>query len=487
MPVNSFDNYYMSWKPVRGELERPYYLSLARRLERDIVSGALPENTKLPPQRELADYLDLNLSTVTRAYKVCELKGLLYAATGRGTFVAPGISAQDTFAGDSAQDLFAPPQNVLYRGGDPVIECGMIRPFYETNQIVLDVAREIMSRPEAVRLLEYGDPVGSDYQRGMAVRWLGHLGIPAECGRVLLAAGAQNALSVVLVSVFGAGDKIAVDSFTYTNFKKLANLLHIQLVAVEGDESGMLPDALESACMQSGVRGVYIMPTCQNPTGVFMPDKRRKELARIAESHDLTVIEDDIYSFLAAGAENGELSPGSSFVSLLPERTIHICSISKAICAGLRVAFVVFPEKYKSRLTAGILNVNLKTVSLNAEIAARLIESGRAAEIAGRKLALAKKRNEIFYSFFDTPYADRMARFFYWLPLPEHVTGVEFELAALEKGVHVLGSQRFAMQSGEMPAFVRVSVTSPDTEEDLQRALRVIKKLLSGGEISFFV
>ena len=45
----------------------------------------------LPPQRALAQALEVNLSTVTRAYKEIEQKGLVYAVTGRGTFVAPGV------------------------------------------------------------------------------------------------------------------------------------------------------------------------------------------------------------------------------------------------------------------------------------------------------------------------------------------------------------------------------------------------------------
>ncbi len=89
MPVNSFENYPMSWKPSKSALSKPYYLSIASLLEADILSGALKAHTKLPPQRELADFLDLNLSTITRAYKLCELKGLLYAVTGNGTFVSP--------------------------------------------------------------------------------------------------------------------------------------------------------------------------------------------------------------------------------------------------------------------------------------------------------------------------------------------------------------------------------------------------------------
>lgn len=76
MPVNSFENYPMSWKPTLTLTQNPLYLSLAMAMEEDIQNGVLLPGTKLPPQRELADYLDLNLSTITRAFKVCEKKGL---------------------------------------------------------------------------------------------------------------------------------------------------------------------------------------------------------------------------------------------------------------------------------------------------------------------------------------------------------------------------------------------------------------------------
>ena len=38
MPVNSFDNYPMNWKPDKKMLKFPMYLSLADLLEQDIIS-----------------------------------------------------------------------------------------------------------------------------------------------------------------------------------------------------------------------------------------------------------------------------------------------------------------------------------------------------------------------------------------------------------------------------------------------------------------
>lgn len=469
MPVNSFENYPMAWKPQKEKLDKPYYLSIAAGLENDILTGKLPENTKLPPQRELADYLDLNLSTITRAYKLCELKGLVYAVTGRGTFVSPGIFAQDTFL----------EKNVGF------IEMGMIKPFYESNPSVRKTAQHVLDDPESIRLFEYSDPFGTKRQIDAALKWLRFLGIDATRENVLPSAGAQNALAVVLISLFKPGDKIAVDRFTYTNFKGLANFLHIQLIAVPMDELGMSPDALSQICSNAEIKGIYLMPTCSNPTGIFMPPSRRLELAEIIRKQELLVIEDDIYSFLAVyGRVPADTRP---FFSLLPERTIHICSISKSLCPGLRVAFIAFPGQYRERLVTGMLHINLKTVSLNGEIITQLIESKEAERIIGEKIRLARKRNQIFHSVFPSDKPNEVERFFHWLPIPGRLTSEELELAALQKGIHLLGSHRFAMQSQDKSSYVRVSVTSPDTENDLRKGLLILKGIFEQNRIDFFV
>lgn len=464
MPVNSFEDYYMSWKPEKEKLDRPYYLSLAQQLERDIAEGHLPENTKLPPQRELADFLDLNLSTITRAYKLCELKGLLYGVTGSGTFVSPGTRSKDTFLDKGGSQ------------GSSLIEMGMIRPFYETDSVVRDTARIILERRDSCSLFEYSNPLGTERQLHAARLWLQKQGTDADGNNLMIVAGAQNALSVILISLFKAGDKIAVDEFTYTNFKSLANLLSIQLIAVEGDECGMLPEALDFLCRSTGLKGIYLMPSCSNPTGIFMPQSRREELAQIIRKHQLLVIEDDIYSFLAPVGTR-------SFFSLLPENTLHICSISKSLCAGLRVAFLAFPEQLREPLVSGMLCINLKTVSLNAEIIAELILSGRADKVSEEKIALARRRNCIFKELFPMEKGD-IPRFFHWVRLPEELRSQEAELLALHRGLHILGSHRFAMGKQNSSAYIRISIVSPKSEEELERGLALLKEILRGEQCS---
>lgn len=454
MPVNSFENYPMSWKPVKKELKRPYYRALAEALEQEILEGRLVPDTKLPPQRELADFLDLNLSTITRAYKLCELKGLLYAVTGRGTFVAPGVSAGDTFLNQE----------------NAMIELGMVRPFYQCSQMIQAAAGRVLASPDSLRLFEYGDPFGTGRQLRAAARWLNRFGVPADESRILLTSGAQNALSVILISLFKAGSKIGADRFTYTNFKGLAGFLHIQLIPIDGDAFGMTPEALLYACRHTDLEGLYLMPSCNNPSALFMPETRRQELAAIIRHYKLLVIEDDIYSFLRQGRE-------PSFYSLLPEQTVHICSISKSLCPGLRTAFMAVPPACKEILTRGMLNINLRSAPLNGEILAELIDSGDAGRILKQKLRLARERNQIFQSVFPQEATDDIPRFFHWLPLPEGLTSEEAECLALEKGVRILGSHRFALTGQERSSYVRAAITSPATSAKLQRGLLILKEI----------
>ena len=457
MPVNSFENYPMSWKPKRSELTNPLYLSISSLMEQDIASGKLSPNTMLPPQRELADFLDLNLSTITRAYKICELKGLVYATVGKGTFVSPNINLPNVF--ENHEQL------------TPLIEMGVIKPFYETNAMVLDTIQSITKKPGSESLLEYCNPLGTHFQKQNAQKWLERFQIHSSIDNILIASGAQNALTISLASLFKPGSKIATDLYTHPNFISLANMLNIQLLPVAGDDGGMLPEALDAVCQLNAVSGIYLMPTCSNPTNITMPMSRRNELAHIIKKHHLILIEDDVYAFLFSN----DYSPISA---LVPEHSIYICSTSKSLCAGLRVAFMVFSDCFKTNLISGVYNINLKTSSFNVETVAELIHNGTADMIVNKKIELARSRKEAFIRYFPD-FQTKLDNFcfFEWVPLPADINGNLFEKLAEMGGVHVFSSNRFAVGNTSGKAYVRLALSSPSDIPELEKGLKVIQSL----------
>lgn len=457
MPVNNYDNYPMAWRPDKGRLGQPVYLSLARQLEDDITAGKLRENARMPPQRELADFLDLNLSTITKVYKLCEKKGLLYAVVGKGTFVSPHVNV---------------PTSIMDEGRHACIEMGMVQPYNEDNKLVRAVAAKILAAPFAERYFDYSHPLGSPAQRETARQWLAGFNLPARAENILITAGTQNALAIVLASLFRSGDKIAVNTHTYPNFIGLANMLGLQLVPVQEDAQGMIPEELRKACRASGIKGVYLMPSCANPTTLAIGAARRRELADTIRRARLTLLEDESYAFLAEQA-------GAPLTAGLPEQAVYISGLSKPISAGLRVAYIVSPPGMRKTLEKGLYNLSLKTPSLNIEIASEIIRSGLYREILGNKREMSAQRNRICAEALQglsAAFKVHPTSYFQWLPLPGECSGRAFEALAAEKGVRVYGSERFSVGNIDNGHFARLVTSSPASTGELRNGLEIIKR-----------
>ena len=451
MPVNSFDDYPMSWTPNREDLKFPLYYSLADLMERDIKSGKLSANTKLPPQRELADYLDLNLSTITKAYKLCEMRGLIHAVTGKGTFVTPYANV---------------PTSTVEKNTAPGIELAVIHPFYESNEAIRDLTIDILKKPFSEQLFEYSHPLGDRGQILTAARWLQRFGLDADEHNTMIAAGAQNALATILSSLFEAGDRIAVDTYTYPNFISLANLLYLQLVPIENDAWGMCPERLENACVLQKIKGIYMMPAGGNPTNIAFSDARKKEIARIIKERNLIAVEDDNYAALLE-------KPYSPLALDAPEHCIYVSGLSKPLCPGLRIAYLYLPDKYVNPMEQGIFSQNLKISSLNMEIAAEIIRSGLAWKIIQKKRNAAIARNEIYSSCFPES-SLRKESYYQWLELPDNLSGRLCEAELSCRGVSVFGAERFTVGNQGKTNAVRIATCSAKNEEQLRKGLEIL-------------
>lgn len=209
MPVNSFDSYPLTWKPDKASLQTPYCRSLAEDLEKNIRSGRLQAGTKLPPQREIADYLDLNYTTITRVYETCKKKGLVYGVVGRGTFVAPHATEETALISGDPRE--------------PYIELGAVNGFSEYSALVEEATSAVIEKGYLRDLYAYSYPAGHPHQLAAGMRWMEQLGVHPKEENVAIFSGAQNALTVMMLSLFSPGDRIATDFYTYSNFMDLRN------------------------------------------------------------------------------------------------------------------------------------------------------------------------------------------------------------------------------------------------------------------------
>ncbi|MDT8871263.1 aminotransferase class I/II-fold pyridoxal phosphate-dependent enzyme [Komagataeibacter rhaeticus] len=75
---------------------------------------------------------------------------------------------------------------------------------------------------------------------------------------------------------------------------------------------------------------LYVTPTMHNPTTATMDLARRQDVVRLCRAHDALIIEDDVYHCVA-----DDTLP--ALVTLAPERTFHVSSLSKTLSPGLRI------------------------------------------------------------------------------------------------------------------------------------------------------
>ncbi len=154
---------------------------------------------------------------------------------------------------------------------------------------------------------------------------------------------------------------ILAEALVWAAVLAIAAPLGYEVRGLQLDEDGMLPDALDKACEQLVEEGetaafLYLTPHGQNPTGTSVSTERKKALYALAQKHDLLIVEDDPYRLLFLPEDpqevNEEAMPGleglpKSLLSLdVDGRVIHLESLSKWVCPGLRLGWLTGPKAF---------------------------------------------------------------------------------------------------------------------------------------------
>lgn len=452
----------VTWSPRLSRRDSPVYLAIADSIAEDVAAGRLGPGTRLPTHRELAELLDVDLTTVTRGYAEARKRGLLLGRVGRGTFIrgnVPGARVPahaDTIA-DLSQNL--PPQL------DPDLPAMALAATLEELSMSLDVGS----------LLKYQDNAGMEMHRDAGASWVSQRVPDAEAARVVVTNGAQHAISVLLSTLASRGDIVLTEALTYPAFRSAAEHLELQVQGLEMDDDGIGVEAFRRAC-KSGARLLYVTPTLHNPTTMSMSPARRAAIARIAGEFGVRILEDDVYGVLVDDAPAPLATHG-------PEHTYFISSLTKAVAGGLRIGYVLCPTAADAdRVAGGVRVTTWGAPPLMAQIASRWIRSRTAREILRANRSEAARRQTLATRFLSK-YSWRAERFSYhgWLELPDGWSTSEFVAHARRARVAVTPGDAFAVSGRWDPPAVRLSLTATPDRDSLEEALERIARLLELG------
>jgi DNA-binding transcriptional MocR family regulator len=422
-------------------MPRARYKSLVDTFAEAIRSGQLLPGTRLLTHRQLAAEHGLALVTASRVYSELEAMGLVSGETGRGTFV---------------REIALPPGQ---GSGQMTVAAGLLDLNFNypslpgQAELLRTALRQLALSGDLEALLRYQPHAGRVHERAAVARHLLNRGLTVQAEQVLVVSGAQHGLAVSMMTLLKPGDVVAVDALTYSGFKVLAETLHLELVAIPVTASGPDLEHLHSLCRQRPVRAVYSMPTLHNPLGWVMSLAQRERLVALARQHNVMIIEDGAYAFLAEEAP-------PPLATLAPERTVYIGGLSKSVATGLRVGFIAAPVAWVSGLERTIMATTWNVPGVMSAIAVGWLEDGTVAQLEAQKRADAQARQALAAQVLrGVKTISHPSSYFLWLPLAEDARADQVAMTLQRAGISVSTAEPFAV-SAQVPHALRLALGS---------------------------
>jgi len=433
-----------AWLRRVEALDGPAYRRLAAALEQAVADGELQPGDQIPAQREVARRVGVDFTTVTRAYALARERGLIEGATGRGTFIRARADEDEAGLVDLSMNLPPPPAGVSLAA------------------LLRETTGAILARTDPATLMAYHPGAGSLAQRAAGAAWLAPSLGEVEPSRVIVASGAQTALSALLDHLARPGDVILAEALAYPGLLATAARRGLSVVACPMDAEGLEPQAVARLITQYRPRLLCCTPTFQNPTAATMGLARRRAVAAVARAAGVTILEDDAYGLLPA-------SPLPALAALWPEGVFHVATTAKALSPGLRLAYVVAPpgraEGAANALHAiaqmpAPLMAAVVTQWIREGLATRILQSVREEAIARRALAA-----ELLPAALGGPESLHV-----WLP------GATASPTARDRGLALVGADAFRAP-GAVGEGLRVSLGATGKRVTLARGLKTLAAL----------
>ncbi len=324
------------------DAEECLYQQIYEYIKKEIRTGKLLKNEKLPSTRSLAEYLQVARSTVDTAYGQLMAEGYIFARPCKGYFVSDiedlftlseHITAEKSSKSDDAlSQKKEDAEGILYDFYPHAISMKEF-PFATWKRITREILVE-----ESKEIFALGDAQG-DYELRKTIAKYLHSARGVSCSPQQIVVGAgTDYLLMLLEKILGRHVTIAMENPTYRRAYRVFQSFSYEIETLPMDECGINMEAL----YQSNAQIAYVMPSHQYPTGTVMPIGRRLELLKWAEQKaERYLIEDDYDSEFRYRSKPIPALQASDRSG----KVIYMGTFSKSIAPAIRVGYMVLPDE----------------------------------------------------------------------------------------------------------------------------------------------
>lgn len=354
------------------------------------------------------------------------------------------------------------PGIISFAGGLPAPETFPVEELREVTEEVL--------KNEAAFALQYGTTEGDDLLREQLVKRYREMGLDITKENLVITTASQQSLDFLGRVFINKGDKVIVEFPSYLGALQAFNAFGANPIGIPSDEHGMDPKLLEAKLAELAAKGeqvkfMYIIPDFQNPSGVTMPEFRRKEIIEIAHKYHVLIVEDSPYRELRF---EGVAQP--TIYQLDKEgTTITLGTFSKIFVPGFRIGWVIADPKIIDKFVTTKQSVDLCTPPFVQRIAGRYMEKGLFSTKLGDIIRLYKHKKDLMMECFEkylpegVKWTNPEGGLFLFVYLPEHMDAEKlFKIAIANKVAFVLGTVFYCDGSGKNTLRINFSYCSDE-------------------------
>ena len=370
------------------------------------------------------------------------------------------------------------PDMISFAGGLPSPDSF---PIQDIKRITTEILDE-----DGAAALQYGTTEGDITLRTLlAERHNLKDGLSLSPNNIIITTGSQQALDLCGKIFINRGDVVLCGLPSYLGGLNAFSNYGARLRGVPLDDQGMRPDLLEKTIISlkndgSIVKFIYIIPDFQNPTGVTLSRSRRLEIIRIAERHDLIIVEDSPYRDVRfEGAAEPLMSSLDTYGRVL---TMH--TFSKILAPGFRLAWTIGHPAIIDKLVTAKQAADLCTPPFVQKITARYIEKGLLDINLKKTVDLYRERRDYMLKCFrelmpeGVKWTEPSGGLFLFVTLPPSMDAARLLEKAIQKKVaFVCGSVFYCNNEGHNTMRINFSYSGPkDACEGVRRLAEAIRE-----------
>ncbi len=182
-------------------------------------------------------------------------------------------------------------------------------------------------------------------------------GIKCHEDQIVVTSGAVQALYLAAKYFNTQEGSVLFEEPTTRGLREMLELNHSNIIYTRVDDEGIIPENLPE---DQKVSCILTTPSHQYPFGGSLSVQRRIELVKYARKHSSYIIEDDYDSEFRY-----DKAPVESLYELDSERVIYVGSFSKIFIPGIRIGYMVLPEKLIEKICSikGLIDIHCPTLN----------------------------------------------------------------------------------------------------------------------------